>query len=68
MGVEWVVSLNTASANDVYPLTGSVSFRENEKFTHIELFILDDDDVEFIESFTVKLISTYGTFYFAFNL
>ena len=67
VGVEWVVNLNTASINDVFPTSGSVSFREHEKSANIELFIVDDNEIEFIESFSVTLISTYGSFYFVFT-
>ena len=66
VGVEWLAQPVTASSNDFFPASGSVQFKENSDYGVIEIFITDDDEVEFMESFTVQLIGTSGMYFIRF--
>ena len=60
VGVEWIAQPITARNEDFFPRSGSVEFEANKASGEINIFILDDDEVEFLESFTVQLIGTTG--------
>ncbi|XP_039258016.2 adhesion G-protein coupled receptor V1-like isoform X1 [Styela clava] len=60
VGVEWIAKPITASGSDFYPHHGSVHFEEGQRNAFIEIFIVDDNDVEFVETFTVQLIGKPG--------
>lgn len=60
VSVEWLARPITASNSDFYPHSGTVHFEEGQRHAEIEIFIVDDDDVEFVETFTVQLIGKPG--------
>ena len=60
VGVEWLAQPVTAGKEDFFPKSGFVEFKENKASGEIEIFIIDDDKVEFLESFTVQLVGTTG--------
>lgn len=61
VGVEWVAKPVTAQSGDFFPSSGNVQFEAGSNSAEIEIFITDDDLVEFMESFTVQLIGVTGT-------
>ncbi|CAK8694047.1 unnamed protein product [Clavelina lepadiformis] len=60
IGVEWVARPGTAKNQDFFPSSGSVQFLEGSKSAEIEIFIADDHEVEFVETFTVQLVAATG--------
>jgi len=62
VGVEWIARPLTAGNEDFFPKSASVEFKENQAAGEIEIFITDDDEVEFLETFTVQLVGTTGRY------
>ena len=48
------------SAEDLYPVSGYLSFEEGQSLNNITILVLDDHEEEANDVFTVKLISASG--------
>jgi len=60
VGVEWLARPGTAKNSDFFPSSGLVQFESGQKHADIEIFITDDQYVEFLENFNVQLVAASG--------
>uniref|UniRef100_H2M3Y4 Adhesion G-protein coupled receptor V1 n=1 Tax=Oryzias latipes TaxID=8090 RepID=H2M3Y4_ORYLA len=58
--VYWEAAPITADPNDFSPLSGNVTFQDGQRETFISITILDDEQVEATETFTVTLLRVIG--------
>lgn len=63
VGVEWLAKPVSSSPADFYPFTGSVHFEEEQRNADLIMYIVDDEEVEFMETFTIQLVGTTGKIY-----
>ncbi|XP_036069486.1 adhesion G-protein coupled receptor V1 isoform X2 [Oryzias melastigma] len=58
--VYWEAAPITADLNDFTPLSGNVTFQDGQREAFISITILDDEQVEATETFTVTLLRVIG--------
>ncbi|XP_015282612.1 PREDICTED: G-protein coupled receptor 98 [Gekko japonicus] len=58
--LHWEATLATASLDDFMPSFGNLTFTDGQETGIIEITIIDDDIVEFIETFSVTLLGVTG--------
>ncbi|XP_029019275.1 adhesion G-protein coupled receptor V1 isoform X2 [Betta splendens] len=56
----WEARPVTADLNDFSPAAGNITFQDGQREARISITILDDEQVESSENFTVKLLSVSG--------
>ncbi|KAK2837424.1 hypothetical protein Q5P01_014636 [Channa striata] len=58
--IYWEAQQATADLNDFSPTSGNVTFQDGQREDKIAITILDDEQVETLETFTVKLLRVIG--------
>ncbi|XP_067377863.1 adhesion G-protein coupled receptor V1 isoform X2 [Channa argus] len=58
--IYWEAQQATADLNDFSPTSGNITFQDGQREDKIAISILDDEKVETLETFTVKLLRVIG--------